>query len=479
MIDVSGAKSATRMPGITHRTRSSAAVSNRLAALLICLLSFAAFAWLSPQNPANGQVTTRLALTLSIVEDGKLDIDRFAALTIDKAKVDGHFYADKLPGHSFLAIPIVALTHAIIGGDTDDPATFRRYAFAATVGVNGLLSALAAAVLFLLAIRLDAPPPAALFASFALALATPFFGWSTAFFAHTVTGSLLIFAFALVAAGHLGGGRWSRRPTFLGAVVGLVLGYTLVVDLTSAPIVAGCGLLCVGAALRSGIGRGVQVAVGGIAGGIVGLLPLPIYNQLAFGSPLKLGYSSVVGFAGMKEGFFGITIPDPSTAFQLVFGTYRGILPLSPVLILAPLGLIAMFRAARATRVAAGVVLFAFGAQLLINSSYHYWNGGSSTGPRHLVSAIPFLAITLAFTWPRRATHLLLLAASLALSLICASVDMFVAQKVRAPLTDYLLPSFFQPAILFKAAPVLIAWAGFIWLGRRLEAKAVETRSAR
>ena len=58
----------------------------------------------------NVQVVTRLGLTLSIVESGRLDIDRFADDTIDKALVKGHYYADKVPGLSFLPIPVVAAT---------------------------------------------------------------------------------------------------------------------------------------------------------------------------------------------------------------------------------------------------------------------------------------------------------------------------------------------------------------------------------
>jgi hypothetical protein len=64
-------------------------LSNRTTALGIFLLAFAAFAWLAPQDPSNPQVVTRLALTLSIVESGRLDIDRFANRAVDKALFKG------------------------------------------------------------------------------------------------------------------------------------------------------------------------------------------------------------------------------------------------------------------------------------------------------------------------------------------------------------------------------------------------------
>ena len=179
-----------------------------MTALGIFLLSFAAFSWLAPQGPGDPQVVTRLGLTLSIVESGRLDIDRFADRTIDKAVVKGHYYADKVPGLSFLAIPVVAATALVInatGGavDSNKPADFARFAKVASIAVNGLISALATAVLFLTAIRLGATRTGALFAAGALAFATPFFGWSTAFLAHSVSGSLLMFVAAAIAFAQL------------------------------------------------------------------------------------------------------------------------------------------------------------------------------------------------------------------------------------------------------------------------------------
>ena len=173
-------------------------MSNRATAIGIFLLAFAAFATLAPQPTTNPQIVTRLGLTLSIVESGDLAIDRFAHRTIDKARFDGHYYADKVPGLSFLAIPVIATTMLVVkaaGGalNLDDVDDFAWVARVATIAVNGFISAVAIAALFLTAIRLGATRTGALFAAGALAFATPFFGWSTTFFAHSVSGSLLMF----------------------------------------------------------------------------------------------------------------------------------------------------------------------------------------------------------------------------------------------------------------------------------------------
>jgi hypothetical protein len=67
--------------------RTGGFMSNRSTAIGIFLLAFIAFASL-PQTPLeNAQVVTRLGLTLTIIESGQLNIDRFADRTIDKASI--------------------------------------------------------------------------------------------------------------------------------------------------------------------------------------------------------------------------------------------------------------------------------------------------------------------------------------------------------------------------------------------------------
>jgi hypothetical protein len=435
------------------------------------LLAFATFAWLAPQNPGNPQAVTRLGLALSIVESGRLDIDRFADRTIDKARLEGHYYADKVPGLSLLAIPVVAATALVIhttGGhvDLDEPADFARFVKTATIAVNGLFSALATAVLFLTAIRLGAPRTGALFAAGVLAFATPFFGWSTTFFAHSVSGSLLMFVAAAIAFAFAGDRADQSRPPSMpfGLGLGTLLGYTIVVDLTAAPACLLGGVLALVLVARLGTAAFFRMASGLGLGGVLGLVPLFVYNQLAFGSPFTLGYSTIVGFEGMQQGFFGITWPKPGVVVELLFGLYRGLLPLSPVLALVPVGLYVMWREP-STRVAAGAILAVLCSFLWINASYYYWDGGNSTGPRHLVPMLPLCCLALAFARPRtlwaRKVTLVLLAASLVLSLVCAVAGMFAPSDIRNPLVDCLLPIFLTPRKLLKSLPIVLVWVAF------------------
>src|SRR5687768_17164455 len=66
---------------------------------------------------------SRFALTRAIVEDGSVAIDRFHETTGDKAYRDGHYYCDKAPGTSWLAVPAYALVYAVrrpTGGELPD-----------------------------------------------------------------------------------------------------------------------------------------------------------------------------------------------------------------------------------------------------------------------------------------------------------------------------------------------------------------------
>ncbi len=429
-------------------------------AAIVFALAYLAYFTFAPQDLYNPQQVTRVALSLALSQ-GRLDIDAFAAETVDKALHDGHTYADKPPGLSLLAVPAVAVVRDLLGRagratDGRDEAGFALYAQVAVVTTVSLLGALGASVLYLLSVRLGASEGGALFAAAGLALGTPYFGWSTAFFSHVPTGVLLLVAMAMALV------EARRGAVPRSAVVGLALGLTLTIDLVAGPATLVVAAVAI-AACRSGR-LGCALAIGG--GAVLGILPLLAYNWAAFDSPFRLGYAQVVGFDGMREGLFGITLPDPVVLMELLFGRYRGLLPLAPVLVAVPFGLIAMWR--RGQRTAALAVMAIAAGYLLINAGYHYWDGGSSTGPRHLVAMLPVACLALGFAWPRRLLHrlavLLLLAVSLVLSVIAASTIMFAGANYPDPLVDLLLPRFFTDTGLLSAARIIPVWLGFILL---------------
>jgi hypothetical protein len=206
-----------------------------------------------------------------------------------------------------------------------------------------------------------------------------------------------------------------------------------------APTKAGDGLTAVPCAFRWPI-------VARIAAGVaIAAIPLLVYNTLAFGSPLHIGYASEEGFKELHTGFFGITYPHLSTIGELLFGSYRGLLPLSPLMGVVPLGLWVL---ARGGRRGAAIVAAATGVYyLLLNASYYYWEGGWAFGPRQMTAALPFLALGLAPLWAlaRPLGRGLLLAGwcwGVALTLIAVSTTPQPPASIKAPVRELLWPAF-------------------------------------
>ncbi|MFA5964758.1 MAG: hypothetical protein WC804_12130 [Sphingomonas sp.] len=400
-----------------------------------------------PFNPNNA---TRLFGALALIEQHDAKIDRFESLTIDKAQFGDHHFMDKAPGMTLMAAPMLWVanktTHATSREqviDITNPKLEKFLSLRLQLAVafsTALLTAFAAVLLFDLGTGITGSVTAGLVAALGYALGSIIWGWSTTLFGHAPVAALLTIATWAVWRGTSGPyelGRW-RYPVMAGAA----LGWALVVEFTALFGGVAIGLWALwrtrklDAPTRWRI-YGVTVVVA-----LLMLVPLAVYNQLAFGTPFKLGYEGVVGFNGMQQGLFGLTYPKADVLFKIIFSPRRGLLWVAPVLLLGAIGLDRMIRD-RATRdlgiLAAGIVTVV----LLVNASYAYWDGGASTGPRHSVVAIPFLALGLApfwaslrAGWARRATAALL-ALSILLNLVIASTDIFDSDTMSFPLWQH------------------------------------------
>jgi hypothetical protein len=423
--------------------------------VLIWLTSLVTYGYFS--TVINDNVQTRAALTLSLVQRHAVDINTQSRFTQDKAYTDGNYYSDKAPGLSLLAVPAaLVLAKALDPGGTGaawvaSDALTPRYGmlvYLLTLSTVGLLASLAVVATYAWNIAHGSSQTGALLAAATLGLATPFFGWATVFLGHAASGSLLLLGFlALLLADQAARRPWAPP---LGFGAGIALGTAFCVEFPAGPAVAIIGMSCGGAALSAADRwtRARRVFVPAAVGLILAIVPLAIYNDVAFHSPLTLGYDGVQDFAGMREGFFGVRLPDLHVAWALIGGLYRGLLPLSPVLMLFPIAAFVAFRD-RAARLPALVGVLVFAYYLAMNAGYFYWDGGSSTGPRHLIPALPFMTLLLARLWDvshpaPRIVFLGLFGISLAISLICASVDIMSPPDYARPFTDYLLPGFLK-----------------------------------
>lgn len=371
---------------------------------------------------------SRFDLTRAMVEQHTLSIDAFHENTGDKAQRDGHWFTDKAPGLSALAVPAYAVVHAV------RPGAIVAGSYLGTLFAVALPSALAALQLFALGRLLGLSAAWSAAVTLAYALGTLALPYSTIFYGHQLSAALGLSAFALVWRG--------RAPALAGLLLGLAVG----VDYTSVILV----IAVLGYAVAKLGARGVLWL---IAGGIPAALALGAYHAAAFGHPLALPYEFVLQEHRRLGWFMGIAAPDPRVLGALLVGRYRGLFYGSPWLIAGLPGLVMLARRGfRAEAIACGGIALAY---LLLNAGLVDWHGGWAMGPRYLIPAIPFLAIGamgLVRAWPagssaRRALAWVggaAVAVSFVLMLMGTAVRPDVPLTIERPFTQFVIPSFWH-----------------------------------
>jgi hypothetical protein len=387
---------------------------------------------------------SRFAMIRAILERHTLQIDAYQLHTGDRALWRGHYYTDKAPGASLVALAPVQAARLISRAAGVDPASFPGIAwtsYVASLVTSGLFTVIAALCVFRLSLRWGASTGAALFAAAAYGIATPAWAYATLFMGHGQTAGCLMMA--LVAADALDRAETPEARRRMGWIIGLAGGWAVVTEFQAAIPAVFIGLLAISAFVRD---DAIYEVIARIAAGIaIAAAPLLIYNALAFGSPFHLGYSSEEGFKELQTGFFGITYPRLSTIRELLVGSYRGLLPLSPLMAAVPIGLALLARKGRTgpALVAAGIGTY----YLLLNASYFFWEGGWAFGPRQMTAALPFLALGLAPLWDAgRAAGRAVLTAGLiwgaALTLVGVSTTPQPPATFKSPLQELLWPAF-------------------------------------
>jgi hypothetical protein len=412
-------------------------------------LAFAAYAYFYQGGGWNASV--RFDLVRAIVEQGTVRIDGYEKNTGDLAYRDGHYYCDKAPGLSFAAVPVYAAVYPLAGAGRLRGRFVSGAAWLATVCVVALPSAAAVVMLYLLGEVLGLLPAWRAALALAYAFATLAFPYSTLFYGHQLAASLLIVAFGLLMRA-----RWRGGPVSGGRLlaVGALLGAAIMVEY---PAVLGVAVIVLYAACFVRPWRSLGWLA---AGGAPLLVALGAYHALAFGSPFTLPYAFSIDSPRHQSALFGLGLPRPRVLYAVLVSPYRGLFYSGPWLLLAIPGAVRLWRD-RGVRPEAAVAAAVPLLYLFMNAGLNDWHGGWGTGPRHLVPALPFLALAagglLAGRAPsrvERAACSLALAFSAALMVVATSVQPEVPRWYGRPFEDFLIPAFAEGRLALNTLPI-------------------------
>jgi hypothetical protein len=373
--------------------------------------------------------------------DGTARIDRWHWQTKDKAWFEGHFYSVKAPGLAAFTLPAYLALDALGAKDVaregaanarhsehprwapvDNP-DLSQYGFSPTrahqvevrvenetpiIWALTLIGSVLPAIALLLLVRWVAEriePGYGTAAAVTLGLGTIVCTFAAEYFSHVIAATLGFAAFALLFREREGPARIAPVGA-AGLLAGLAVSFEYPLGLLGV-------ILLVFAVARP---ARVRRAAAYCAGAVIGAVPALAFNLWALGSPLRFAYShavSIQGFSGHQElglnsgGFFGIDLPRPGAALDLLVAS-RGLLTLTPVLLMGAVGVAMMRKRGRAPEAAViGAVTVTY---FVYNAGYWLPFGGGSPGPRFLIPALPFLALGLAPAYKRMGAVTLALA---------------------------------------------------------------------
>jgi hypothetical protein len=419
-----------------------------LAAILLVGLAYAtiiqSFSW---------NQTSHYDLIRSLDQD-RTTIDQYQNNTGDKVTYKGHVYSARAPGLALFALPWYD-TLNIVGADKWARHSQAQQGEDEMVYLIGLWGNVLPGLLLLLLLwrvaeRLEPGFGAA--AAVTLGLGTMVLPLSTLLFSHVFTAFLGFAAFALMLRERDG----PPKPALL-AVAGLLMGYAVASEypLFFVALVLGLYLLSRRDALTPT--AVVRRAGAYIVGGLIGIVPLLIYNHYAFHSWTHLAYSDV---PRQQHGFFGIGAPSLKVLATLLLDS-RGLLTISPVLVMGAVGAVLLYRRGqRAEALTIGGICLCY---VGYNSGYYLPFGGGFMGPRFLTTMLPFLALPLGIAYKRFSGPTIALgAASLTTTMIATITHPLVGYETETIVwARYLREGFFQPTIA-SAYGLGRGWGG-IW----------------
>lgn len=401
---------------------------------------------------------SRFDLTRAIVDEHRFEIDSFHKNTGDRSYFKAHYYSDKVPGMSFIGVPIYIgskffhnylLPESMIdpgSGDSEyvlDGNTFSEpispgslvllSMISLTLFTSVLSSALTVVLIYKISRYFVTTENHRTLLALAYGLSSTPFHTALVFFGHA-TGTFFAFLGLYLVY------RVKKNDSNLNMMIpGFLSGLALVVETSVIFLV-----LFTAAAVLSM--RRKNQLINFFIGISIGVLPLLTYNLVIFGNPLVLPRLFVDPEVWpLIQGNKGIVntgvLPDPAIILNLTITPSNGLFFYNPILILSLIGLSYMYRDKKFEAIVIVLLFFLF---LNFLSRWWMWWGGTFFGPRHLLPIIPilFLPLSYAITRVNKSVVILLLILSLFVSAI--GLQEYENNVMPKLLKDHYLPLFLQ-----------------------------------
>ncbi len=433
---------------------------------IIKVIIFLLILWCGAYFYTNGgwNQCSRYDAIFSFVEHGTPDflsfrIDHFiinperALNTGDWAKYNGHYYSNKAPGCIFMGIlvyfPLYYLERLFIHAPFP-PRLDIFNAYVINLFASVFILALGAVFFYKILKKLGSSDHKALGFSLLLGLCTPLLPYATSLYAHTTaTGFLIIGVYYML----------EKRRGFL-YLAGLFWGIAVLCDyLAVVPVI----ILTLYACWR--LRRDCWFI---ILGGVIPLVFFMGYHWLCFDNPFCIAtmYNNPIY---LEEDKVGGVLSGISTyrMLLLVFGSKRGLLWCSPVLIFA-------FGALRKSvifekgqrgdiiRLSLGIIL----VLLVLNSSFNGWHSGWSISPRYIIITLPFWLIlmnSVNYKGWRFPVAMMLAVYSCFNMLVASALTTEVPLDPCNPLWNEWYPKFFRGSFLTGACPLKLHFLHKDW----------------
>lgn len=425
--------------------------STRSSLIAVGLCAFAylyVFPYQSRLNNPNENV--RFYMTAAIVDEGRYEIDGMRARwgwVNDAATHAGHVYSVKAPGASLLAVPGYALYRGLTS------IASRPFDRIEALWASRLFATILPTLLWLFALHRwlcrrghHAVLRDAVF--FSIALGSLLYGYGMLLVSHTQSALAAFAAFMLLADVR------ERRvaPSWWRALLaGLLAGGVTLFEYPGLP----CSIVLTVYALYvlwpAGRVRAVAAYVGG---GLLPALAMMHFQWRAFGSPFTPGHLLMENEAFRAvhhRGMYGAVGPSLDALRGLLTDLGAGLFPLTPVLLLAPVGIVLLLRE-RARRAEGACIAGVVVLTVLVISSMDNWRGGWTIGPRYLALCVPFAAYAALIALERWAERQPMLALAFAIGAAAAGM---IASGLPSMYYPHLPPELTRP--LPQLIAVLIA----------------------